>query len=197
MSWDSALLLTINQGWASPVLDGLFGWISQKGSFSLPVLLVILALLWRRAGRAGFHIWLGLIVLILAGDLVGNVIKHLTQQFRPCVDLGTAVRLVTAPFEVGCSPKPHGMPSNHALNFFVTASFLGLFLRSWRWGLVLGGMAVLVMLSRIYLGVHYPSQVLVGAMLGVLLGGAAAVLARQVPAVANGLQRIDQRPKST
>ena len=44
MSWDASLLLSINQGWASPVLDALFGWVSQKGAFALPVLLIILAL---------------------------------------------------------------------------------------------------------------------------------------------------------
>ena len=196
MSWDASLLLSINQGWASPVLDALFGWVSQKGAFALPVLVVILALLWRTGGRTGLNLWLLLIGLILAGDLLGNLIKHLSLQFRPCVDLGTAVRLVSAPFEVGCSPKPHGMPSNHALNFFVTASFLGLILRSWRWGLALGGIAVLVAVSRLYLGVHYPSQVLAGALLGVLLGGTAAWLAPQIPAVASWLQRVKQRPAS-
>lgn len=198
MNWDASLLLSINQAWASPALDVLFGWVSQKGAFSLPVLLIILGLLWRRGGRAGLNLWLLLIGLILVGDLLGNLLKHLIQEFRPCVDLGTAVRLVSAPFEVGCSPKPHGMPSNHALNFFVTASFLGLSLRSWRWSLALGGMAILVALSRVYLGVHYPSQVLAGALLGMLLGGTAAWLATQVPVTADWLrrvQRVDRRPE--
>jgi len=194
VNWDSSLLLAINQGWVSPVFDALFSWVSQKTAFSLPLLLIILALLLRRGGTAGLRLWLLLIGTILLGDLLGNLLKHLTLQYRPCADLRTAVRLVTAPFEVGCNTKPHGMPSNHALNFFVTASFLGVILRSWRWGLVMGGIAVLVSLSRIYLGVHYPSQVLAGAALGLVSGGGAAWLAARIPAVAIWQQRIRQTP---
>lgn len=190
MSWDSSLLLAINQGWASPVFDALFGWVSQREAFALPVLLVILGLFVQRGGAAGLRLWLLLIAAILLGDLLGNLIKHSLLQFRPCVDLGSAVRLVTTPFDVGCNSKPHGMPSNHALNFFVTASFLGVILRSWRWGLVMGGIAVLASLSRIYLGVHYPTQVLAGAALGIVMGSGAAWLVGQIPAVATWQQRV-------
>ncbi|HEC18048.1 MAG TPA: phosphatase PAP2 family protein [Gammaproteobacteria bacterium] len=191
MNWDSGLLLAINQGWASPLLDAFFGWVSQKTAFSLPLLLGVLALLLRRGGAAGLRLWLLLIGVILLGDALGNLLKHLTQQYRPCVDLASAVRLVTAPFDVGCSPKPHGMPSNHALNFFLTAAFLGAALRDWRWLLGLGLVAVVVSLSRVYLGVHYPSQVLVGALLGMILGAGVAWLVQRLPVVAGWLQRLN------
>lgn len=193
MSWNTELLLTINQGWASPVLDALFGWVSQKEAFSFPVLFIILGLLWLRGRVAGLRLWLLLIGSILLGDFLGNQLKHLLLQYRPCMDLASAVRLVTEPFNVGCSPAPHGMPSNHALNFFVTASFLGVILRSWRWGLVMGGIAALASLSRVYLGVHYPSQILVGATLGLLLGSLVAYLSMRIPAVAGWLQQIRGR----
>jgi undecaprenyl-diphosphatase len=193
VNWNSELLLAINQGWASPILDALFGWVSQKEAFSLPVLLLILGLLMRRGGVAGLRLWLLLIGTILLGDFLGNQLKHLLLQFRPCMDLASAVRLVTTPFNVGCSTTPHGMPSNHALNFFVTASFLGVILRSWRWALVMGGIAALASLSRVYLGVHYPSQILVGAALGILLGSLAAYLSMRIPAVAGWLRQIRGR----
>ena len=190
---DLDLLLMINQGWASPALDAFFGWISQKKTFSLPVLGLIVWLLWRREGRAGLRLWLLLILCVLLGDAVGNGLKHLLGQLRPCAELPELVRLVMEPFRVGCAFKPTGMPSNHALNFFLTAAFLGVVLRSWRWGLVLGVVAVLVALSRVYLGVHYPSQVLAGAGFGLLLGVLAAGAGRTAPALRRWVWGVKKR----
>lgn len=181
MSLDETLFFAINHGWAHPLLDALFGWVSQRPAFAFPLLLVILVLLWRKLGAAGVRLWGLLLAVIVLGDLTGNVLKHLLLQPRPCAELADQVRLVTAPFNVGCNSKPHGMPSNHAVNFFVTAMFLGCMLRSWGWGLALGFVAVLVGLSRIYLGVHYPSQVLAGALLGIGLGAFAVLLVRRMP----------------
>lgn len=66
------------------------------------------------------------------------------------------------------------MPSNHALNYFLAASLL-LAATPWRfWRLAMPGVAILVALSRIYLGKHYPSQVLAGAAIGIALGLLAA-----------------------
>ncbi len=178
---DLNLLLAVNQGWASPALDAFFGWISQKKTFSLPLLMLILWLLWRREGRAGLRLWLLLIVCVLLGDAIGNGLKHLFGQLRPCAELPELVRLVMEPFRVGCAFKPTGMPSNHALNFFLTAAFLGVVLRSWYWGLTLGVIALLVALSRVYLGVHFPSQVLMGSGFGLLLGALAAWTVCTVP----------------
>ena len=179
MSLDQELLLWVNRGWARPALDALMGWVSQKGAFSFPLVAFLGLLLTRRWGRDGLRLWGLLVLAVLLGDGLGNLLKHLTGQLRPCAELGAQVRLVDWPWAVGCSRKPLGMPSNHALNFFLAAAFLGTSLRSWAWGLALGAVAGLVALSRVYLGVHYPSQVLAGAVLGLVLGAALAALARR------------------
>lgn len=174
---DDALFLAVNQGWAHPWLDALFGWVSQKHTFSFPILYLILAWSLYRWRWDGLKLWLLLILCIGLGDLTGNGVKHLAEQYRPCITLADQVRLVEEPFDVGCADEPRGLPSNHAVNFFLTAVFLGVVLRSWVWGIGLGAIAVLVALSRVYLGVHYPSQVLAGALLGGGLGWLFAWLA--------------------
>lgn len=175
---DENLLLAINQGWAHPWLDVLLGWVSQRAAFSFPMLGIILLLLWWGARAAGVKLWLVLILVIGLADFSGSLLKQAFSQPRPCQEL-THVRLVQAPFPASCGRKPRGLPSNHAVNFAVTATFMGLVLRSLPWGISLGVITLLVMLSRVYLGVHYPSQVLFGAAWGIAVGVLAVVLARR------------------
>jgi len=188
---DDVLLQWINQDWAQtalqPVLDGFFSWVSQVKAFTYPVLFIILFLLIRHHGRSGWRLWLLLFLSIGLGDMFGNVLKHLFNDLRPCAEFPDSVRLVTQPFNVGCSFAPHGMPSNHALNYFVATGFLGIVLRSWRWFVAMALIAITVSISRIYLGVHYPGQVLAGTGIGLTLGVLFALVVTRVPLVTNWL----------
>ncbi len=197
---DELLFQWINQGWASSSLqvpfDAFFGWVSQKPAFSHPLLLLILFLLIKDYGRSGLRLWFLLIIFVGLGDVFGNFLKHLLAQPRPCAEFPETVRLVLEPFNVGCSFTPRGMPSNHALNFFVTASFLGVALRSWKWGIAFGLIAFTVALSRVYLGVHYPSQVMVGAGVGSLLGVVAALVVIYLSPIAGWVKLTVRKDKT-
>lgn len=189
---DDTLLQWINQGWAhtalQPFLDTFFSWISTKRAFTGPLLLLILWLLVRSHGRSGWRLWLMLVLFIGLGDMIGNVLKHLIGALRPCAESPDTVRLVMSPFKTGCSMAPHGMPSNHALNYFLAAAFMATTLRSWRWGIGLGLIACAVSLSRIYLGVHYPGQVLAGALIGIMLGVLAGMAVTRLAFISNWLR---------
>jgi undecaprenyl-diphosphatase len=167
---DETLLLWINQDWANPGFDVFFHWISQRASFSFPLLGLLLVFYSWRFKHDGAKLWLTLVLLVGVGDGLGNIIKHSTDQLRPCAAQPELVRQVGQPANTPCGNAPNGMPSNHALNFFATAAFLSLVMRSWRWSASLFTLALLVSLSRIYLGKHYPLQVLAGATIGTLLG---------------------------
>lgn len=176
MSLDARVLLAVNQGWAHPWLDPVFSLLSSKWGFSFPFLAlaaVLLAVRWRRDG-----LWLGVALLatVLCGDALGNLLKHLLEQPRPCLELALQVR-PPGP----CGGGRFGMPSNHALNFFAAATFLGALLRRPRGWIGLYALAAAVALSRVYLGRHYPSQIFAGAALGAAVGLAAWMLVARLP----------------
>lgn len=173
---DETLLLWINQGWANPWFDVLFNWVSQRATFSLPLLGVILLVSVRQFKKDGLKLWLILLSVVISGDLLGNLIKHQAAQPRPCYELHEIVRQPGHVKPGPCGNNLEGMPSNHALNFFATAAFLTLVVRPRSWGTGLFIIAVLVGISRVYLAKHYPSQVIAGAVIGTLLGCLAAWL---------------------
>ncbi|NOX75817.1 MAG: phosphatase PAP2 family protein [Gammaproteobacteria bacterium] len=185
---DQQLLLAVNQGWGSSGLDVFFAWISQSKAFSIPLLLGVLVFFGWRFGQAGIKFWLVAIVLVGVGDQLGALLKYLMAQPRPCAELGDAVRRVDTLFHINCSHRLNGWPSNHALNFFLFATFSSYVLhwRGWAVGFVM--LAVLVSLSRVYLGVHYPSQVVSGALIGIALGLAEGWLVLRYLPVAKTVQ---------
>lgn len=176
---NESILLWINQGWAHPWLDTFFIWVSSRELFAFPLMVIILALLVLRRGKTGLKVWVLLLITIGVGDALGGWLKGLIGQARPCLDLWEHIR---RPGKLGSQPCSHGtdgMPSNHALNFFVIATFMGILTGSWVWGGSLIVVALMVGLSRVYLGVHYPLQVLAGAVLGSMTGGLSGWLGRR------------------
>jgi len=161
------------------------GWVSHKIWFAAPLLLVILLLLFQRFGPYSLVLWSLLLVSIGIGDATGNFLKHQLQKPRPCQMVELNVHTVESPFHHACSGSPNGMPSNHALNFFLLATFLGVLLQSWRWFLVFAVLASSVGISRIYLGLHFPTQVLAGAALGVVMGWCLATIVHQIRPIKN------------
>jgi undecaprenyl-diphosphatase len=173
---DEALLLWVNQGWAHPWLDVLFAWVSDRVSFALPLVLVLLVVSVWRFQRDGLKLWLLLLLVVGIGDALGALAKDLIGQPRPCYELSAELRSPGHGAMKACQASHTGMPSNHALNFFTMAAFLGAVLRGFRWRVGLVALALVVAISRVYLGKHFPSQVLAGALAGTAVGLTAYVL---------------------
>ena len=169
MGFDEQLLVWINSGWAHPLLDGLFQWLSSRAGLALPLLVVLLLYLWRDYGGDGVKLWGILVLVVVGGDAFGATIKDLTGQYRPCYDFADALRQPpNMPWP--CGGTTTGFPSNHALNYFSVALFMFFCLPRKRLWLVLAAIAVAVGLSRIYLAKHFPSQVVAGASIGAAFG---------------------------
>ncbi len=162
---DTQLFLWLN-GMHSPFWDGIMLFASGKLTW-LPLYLIIIYFLARRYQWKTIW-WLVAVasVIILSDQLSVHLFKNVFQRLRPCHEpsLNGLIHLVR-----GCGGK-YGFVSSHAANTFGVATFLSfLFLRkSATIGLILW--AAFVSYSRIYLGVHYPADVIVGGMLGAAVG---------------------------
>jgi len=100
-----------------------------------------------------------------------NLLKASLQRTRPCHVIHDVHLLA------GCT-RSFSLPSNHASNMFALATVGWLGLRRWRWVLPL--LAAGVSYSRVYLGVHYPTDVLAGAVWGGAVGWASSALAARL-----------------
>jgi undecaprenyl-diphosphatase len=99
---------------------------------------------------------------VLLTSCVVNLMKEIVGRARPCDAVGWCSAIDIA------SPGGHSFPSGHAAGSFAFAGFVAV--RVPRWTLVAGIYAAIVAWSRCALGVHYPSDVLTGAVLGMTIG---------------------------
>jgi undecaprenyl-diphosphatase len=135
--------------------------LTDPGPWKLPLLGVAAALFLSR-GRRGIGLLFACVLTIAASDQVtARALKPLFHRQRPSVELADTRPL----FGVR---RTWSFPSNHAVNFFAAAPLvLEAFPRFGGWYFVVAGA---VALSRVYVGDHYPSDVLAGAALGLWIG---------------------------
>lgn len=148
------------------LLDEVMFQFSQEGNLLVPGLFLAVYWAWRNWGEAKIAIPCLLLLLGLS-DWLGGQLKHLIGRSRPCQVLDQVHQLV------GCGGSL-SMPSNHALNSSTAVAFFITLYPSLGW--VLAPVLMLIGLSRVYLGAHYLTDVLVGIVLGAALGGGVAVL---------------------
>ncbi len=167
---DAWTFLLINRSLQNPLFDLVMPILSTKRYFLLPAAVAVLMLLtW-----GGRRMWVVLAVGVVAvafADLGSNLIKAGFHRTRPCHVIPDVHLLA------GCT-RSFSLPSNHASNMFAIAAVGWLGFRRWRGALLF--LAAGVAYSRVYVGVHYPADVLAGALWGAALGWGCTVLAARV-----------------
>jgi len=161
---DTGLFHFINRSLSNPLCDYLMPVLSGGHGampwFMLAVLAAFAAALIFGNARARLCALMIFLAVTLGDSLVINTIKHAIARPRPCVALPDVVE------RLGCS-NSGSMPSSHAANWFATAMIVFIFYRRKRYlTLPVLFMAAAVSFSRVYNGVHYPGDVLAGAILG-------------------------------
>lgn len=170
MMLDQQILFWINEILRSNFADLFLGLVSERLLFSFPLFLILCVCTFIYLPKKQFWpIVLGLLICVGIADQIGNFIKSHYFSPRPCDDLYMFVYQGSVQLTESCN-SGKGMPSNHALNFSVAATYLSLAIRYWPARLTLWLICFTVAISRIYLAKHYPSQVLAGLFLGVFIG---------------------------
>ncbi|HTY35675.1 MAG TPA: phosphatase PAP2 family protein [Bacteroidota bacterium] len=162
---DRSLFYFCNQDLRNWLFDAILPFLTDLNR--KPLALVVVGLLWllllTKGGRHGRIAALLLIpTIVLSDQLSSSVLKYIIERARPCHELSNVHLLV------GCG-SGYSFPSSHAVNNFAGALVLSYFLPRWTWAFFT--FASVIAFSRIYVGVHYPSDVLGGAVIGLFIAG--------------------------
>ncbi len=177
---DKFLFLFVNQDLANPFFDFIFPWWRHR-FFWIPLYVFVVYFLPKRYGKLG---WLMIVTLLftfaISDVLSSQVIKSLVHRIRPCNEpMLVGLIRVLIPCGSGFS-----FTSSHATNHFAFVTCLSFMFPQYRSKMFTIGClwAFSISFAQVYVGVHYPFDVFVGALLGILIG---ILMARLFKMVAN------------
>ena len=157
------------QQFHTPVMNALaifFNYAGEHGEIWIALALVLLA--FRRSRRAGIAVAVSLLLYLVVGDCF---LKPLFARPRPC-DINPAVTILVA------RPHGHSFPSGHTASAFAAA--FALWLQNRRLGTPALVLAAFIAFTRLYLYVHFPTDILGGLVLGLALGALGSLLANRL-----------------
>lgn len=159
MTWEFAFLDWIQDVFHHEILDAFFPMITAFGDAGIGwILLTLLLLLIPKCRKAGLASAIALLLMLLINNLL---LKPWIARVRP-YDVLTEIQLLIE------APSDFSFPSGHTAASFASATALFLCSRKWGWPALV--LAALIAFSRLYLYVHYPTDVLGGMVVGVGCG---------------------------
>ena len=169
LEWDKSLFVKLNRDWTNPFFDAVFPYLRNSAIWG-PLYIFVAVFVVMNFGKKGLWWGLAFICTVAITDVIGfNLLKNVFERLRPCADpeFSDNVRLLLRK----CSTS-YSFVSNHAANHFGIATFAVLTFRGVfkRWMLLAYVWAFLIAYAQVYVGVHYPFDVIGGIILGVLAG---------------------------
>ena len=166
--WDQWLFTLVNSKTANPFFDSLMPFM-RTGLNWVPLYLFLAVFVLLNFKGKGAWWMLFFICTVALTDMGGKMFKEYFGRERPCgdMDFSMHVRLL-----VNCVSHGNSFISNHAANHFGMATFFFItfrsFLKKWAW--IGFAWATLIIYAQVYVGIHYPLDVLAGALFGILTG---------------------------
>lgn len=154
--WDEGILLYLQNNIRTARKNRFFKGITRLGDMGIVWVVISLALLSRKKSRKTGSVCL--LALALSAVLNEGVLKHICRRRRPFKKIESLVTLIK-------QPKDYSFPSGHTASSFATAGLLYRYLPKAA-GIPALLLADLIGVSRLYVGVHYPTDVLVGMLCG-------------------------------
>ncbi|WXG43872.1 MAG: phosphatase PAP2 family protein [Promethearchaeati archaeon SRVP18_Atabeyarchaeia-1] len=173
--WDASLLLAINPGLLSPIPSAFFGLVTHLGS-TLAVVVFCIVLYWLGYRKEAVLI----LTTVVIGTLIVAPLKIAVMRPRPYSTLSGVIPL---DYESGSS-----FPSGHSERIFALAAVFPT--RKSMKVLLLYLLSIAVAFSRIYVGVHYPLDVLVGVLIGLVVGKVTLRLQTRILGVASRFVKL-------
>lgn len=155
--FDVYILELIKNNMHDPFLDKAMIVITSLGNMGIIwIAIAVFLIISKKYRKIGFMV---LVALILGSILGDGIIKHVIKRLRPSYNI-PAINLLIA------NPVSYSFPSGHTTSSFAAAGILSRYFE--KYSLEIFSLAALIAFSRLYLYVHYPSDVLVGIILGLL-----------------------------
>ena len=168
VNFDRSLFLALN-GFNSPFMDKFMFWVSDTLIW-IPLYIAIVVFLVRKFGFQALYMILFVILLVVISDQGSVLIKNSFERLRPCHDESLSFFVHTVQDKCG---GQFGFVSSHAANTMALFVYIFLLIRNsnkWVSG-ILASWVVLVGYSRIYLGVHFPADIIGGWFVGIFAAG--------------------------
>lgn len=174
---DEGIIMYVQEHLRNPALTDIFIRITYLGSrMAVWIFISAALLLFKKTRKVGFMC----ICALLTSYVINNIaIKNIIARPRPYESIKNLVVLIDR-------PESYSFPSGHAASSFATAIVLYRNLPK-KAGISALVLALLIALSRVYLGVHYPSDILCGMVFGTIAGYIGEIIAKKISICYNGL----------
>ena len=172
---DKAIFQLINQRWQNHLFDSLMPIIRNSQTWVPLYFFLLLFCLFNFDKHKWQWILFAALTPVLTNFISSDLIKEHIWRLRPCNDptMANSMR-----FLLNYRPQSSSFTSSHATNHFGLATFFYLTLKDYigKWGWLFFCWAGIIVYAQVYVGVHYPLDILAGGLIGTMVGYASATI---------------------